>query len=282
MLSQTLPLILALGLSGQHAVLRADEGDDPKMRVANEMVRAWDEQNWERVCDLFAEDGVLHSMMKEPVVGRENVCALVTSLSAGVERIELQIRNAGIVNDVVVLERVDDFVYNGEYSRVPVVGVMEIEDGKVREWREYYDHEMLAEALTPDPKPLEEVLAESEAELRALTEKLQVDWNGGDMEAYLDAYWKDESTSLLFGKSALRGWQAIADLFRSSWTTEEAMGDFSTGELAVRFTGTDLAIVSGPFQHVFPAETINGSFTHVWRRFEDGRWLIVHEHTSRG
>jgi limonene-1,2-epoxide hydrolase len=273
---------MALGIAGYSPAVRAADDTDPRLQVAGEMVRAWNEQDWERVYDLFAEDGVLHSMMMEPIVGRENIRSRLSALEGGIERIELQIRNSGIINDVVVLERVDDFVFNGEYSRVPVVGVMEIADGKVQEWREYYDHESLVEALTPDPEPIEVVLAESEIEIRGLVDKLQVDWNGGDMTAYLDAYWNDEAFSLMFGDKAVRGWQAVSDMFTSTWTTEEAMGNFQTNHVEVRFTGTDLAIASGGFEHVFPTETIVGSFTHVLRRFDDGRWLIIHEHTSRG
>jgi limonene-1,2-epoxide hydrolase len=273
---------MAMGIAGHSPAVRAADENDPRLQVAGEMVRAWNEQNWDRVYDLFAEDGVLHSMMMEPIVGRENIRSRLSALEGGIERIELQIRNSGIINDVVVLERVDDFVFNGEYSRVPVVGVMEIAGGKVQEWREYYDHESLVEALTPDPGPIEEVLAESEVEIRGLIDKLQVDWNGGDMTAYLDAYWNDEEFSLMFGDKAVRGWQSVSDMFTSTWTTEEAMGNFQTNNVEVRFTGTDLAIASGGFEHVFPTETIVGSFTHVFRRFDDGRWLIIHEHTSRG
>jgi len=281
-LSIVLIITMMLGVILNHRDVRAADGADPRLEVAGRMVQAWNDQDWEQVYDLFAEDGVLHSMMMEPIVGRENIRARLSALEDGVERIELQIRNSGIINDVVVLERVDDFVFNGEYSRVPVVGVMEIADGKVQEWREYYDHESLVEALTPDPEPIEVQLAAAEAEIRALVDQLQVDWNSGDMAAYLDAYWNDEDFSLLFGDQAVRGWQAVSNMFQSAWTTEEAMGNFQTHDVEVRFTGTDLAIASGGFEHVFPTETIVGSFTHVLRRFDDGRWLIIHEHTSRG
>jgi ketosteroid isomerase-like protein len=115
----------------------------------------------------------------------------------------------------------------------------------------------------------------------ALTEKLQVDWNGGDMSAYLDAYWNDEGLSLLFGGQAVRGWQALSDLFTSNWTTEEQMGDFSLPSVEIRFHSVDMAIVSGGFEHQFPNEDVVGLFTQSWRRFDDGRWLIIHEHTSR-
>jgi len=122
---------------------------------------------------------------------------------------------------------------------------------------------------------------EAEAEIRALIDKLETDWNGGDMSAYLDAYWNSEELSLMFGGNAVRGWQALSDLFSGTWTTEEAMGDVHTNNVAVRFPGPDMAIASGGFEHQFPDIKIVGAFTHVLRRTDDGSWMIVHEHTSR-
>lgn len=255
--------------------------DESKLEVANAMIQAWNDRDWERVYELFADDGVLHSVMIEPVTGRENIRNRLSGLTAGIERIELQIRNMGVVNDVVMLERVDDFMFNGKHGSVPVVGVMEIADGKITEWREYYDHATLAAALAPDPKPAEELRAEAELEILALIEKLQTDWNGGDMAAYLAAYWNSEELSLLFGGQAVRGWQALSDLFTGTWSTEEEMGDFMTHDVVLRFPRADMAIASGGFEHQFPAEKVVGAFTHVLRRSDDGSWQIVHEHTSR-
>jgi len=254
---------------------------DPNLQVAMDMVQAWNDQDWERMYELFAEDGVLHSMMLDPVQGRENIRSRLDRLTPGIDQIELQVRNAGVVGNTVMLERADDFVFNGKHGRVPVVGIMEIADGHVQEWREYYDLASLEEALKPDAPPEEAMLALAEEEIRALTAQMQTDWNGGDMAAYLDAYWKDDRLSLLFGGSAVRGWQALSDLFSGSWTTEEQMGDFRVNEMEVRFPQPNIAIASGGFEHQFPAEKITGAFTHVWRHFDDGRWLIVHEHTSR-
>ena len=275
-------LSVALGACKPVDAESVASGPDPKLEVAQQMVQAWNEQDWERVYDLFAEDGILHSVMIDPIVGRENIRARLSVLAEGIEQIELQIRHAGMIDDVVILERVDDFTYNGKHGQVPVVGVMEIADGKVTEWREYYDHKTLADALKPDPRPEAEVRAESEAEIRALIEKLQVDWNKGDMTAYLDAYWKSDDFSLMFGSTGVRGWQAVSDMFTGNWTTEEAMGDFMVADVAVRFTGNDMAIASGRFEHQFPTEKIIGAFTHVFHRFEGEGWLIIHEHTSRG
>jgi limonene-1,2-epoxide hydrolase len=119
---------------------------DPRIVVVEDMIQAWNDRDWKKVGDLFTEDGVLHSMMIEPVKGRTAIAARISALGAGIDSITLHIRNIGIVGEVVVIERVDEFVYNGHHGKVPVVGVLEVENGGVKEWREYYDRaELLAE-----------------------------------------------------------------------------------------------------------------------------------------
>ena len=273
--------ILGLGavLTFSSLPLLADT-DEEKLATAQKMVAAWNQRDWEGVYALFSPDAVMHSMMMEPVVGRDAIRERFGRFTPGVERIELQLAHIGIIDDVVVMERVDDFDYRGKRSRVPVAGVMEIEGGLVTEWREYYDHHSLVEALTTDDM-LQARAEQTEQTIRQATDKLAEDWNGGGMEAYLAAYWNSENLSLMFGDKAIRGWDAVATLFRGTWTTEENMGDFSTSDVIVRQISPDTVISSGGFTHVFPTETIEGSFSHVWKQFEDGRWLIVHEHTSR-
>ncbi|MGD8580894.1 MAG: nuclear transport factor 2 family protein, partial [Lysobacterales bacterium] len=135
-----IPLALIISLA---ACSHPAPNDQDKLAVADAMVQAWDAQDWERVYSLFSENAVLHSMMLEPVVGREAIRERLSQLAPGLERIELQIRNRGVIGNTVVLERTDDFTYKGKHSRVPVVGMLEIENGRVTEWREYYDHASL-------------------------------------------------------------------------------------------------------------------------------------------
>jgi limonene-1,2-epoxide hydrolase len=132
---------LALGITPGPA--HAKETDAAKLAVAKQMFDAWHALDWPRVYELFAEDGVLHSMMDEPVVGRAAIRERLGKLAPGISRIDLKVRTMGVIDGRVVVERVDDFVYNGHHGKVPVVGVLEIEDGKVKAWREYYDRAQL-------------------------------------------------------------------------------------------------------------------------------------------
>ncbi len=121
--------------------------NDEKIKVVQEMITAWNEKEWDKIADLFTEDGVLHSMMIEPVVGREVIRTRINGLGEGLEEITLNIKNIGQIGDVVVIERVDEFTYKGHKGKVPVVGILEVEGNKVSEWREYYDRAELIEAM---------------------------------------------------------------------------------------------------------------------------------------
>jgi uncharacterized protein (TIGR02246 family) len=121
-----------------------------------------------------------------------------------------------------------------------------------------------------------------EQAVEAVIRGLQSDWNGADMTAYLDAYAKTDEMRLVYGKSRLAGWDSVNRVFREQYPEEERMGKFTIGAMEVRLLTDDVAVATGSYEHVFPHETVRGAFTHVLEKTPDGRWVIQHEHTSRG
>jgi limonene-1,2-epoxide hydrolase len=102
--------------------------------------------------DLFAEDGVLRSMMIEPVVGRPAIYERIAALGKGAPGgVVLDVAHMGVIDGLVFIERTDRFVYNGHSGSTPVVGVLDIRNGKVREWREYYDRASLLREMGVSP-----------------------------------------------------------------------------------------------------------------------------------
>lgn len=147
MRSLILAAVLAVvGVTAAHAK-DAPKQADSKIAVVEKMIDAWNKRDWARVNDLFAEDGVLHSMMDEPIVGRKEISARLNALGAGIQSITLRIKHIGRIGDAVFVERVDDFVYKGHAGKVPVVGVLLVEGDKVKEWREYYDRAQLTREM---------------------------------------------------------------------------------------------------------------------------------------
>ena len=121
--------------------------DGRKLALFQEMAQAWTDLDWRKVADLFAPEGVLHSMMVEPVVGRDAIHRRIAAMSQGLESIRLNVAHAGVIDGLVYIERVDEFVFRGKPGSVPVVGVLEYEGDKIKVWREYYDRAHLLHAL---------------------------------------------------------------------------------------------------------------------------------------
>jgi limonene-1,2-epoxide hydrolase len=143
MLAALSTLLLAAAASPASA-----DTDAQKLATVRQMIEAWNTRNWQQVYDLFAADGRLESMMlTEPTVGRAAIEKRIGALAKDISKIELRIRHIGVADGVVFIERVDDFVYRGHHGKVPVVGVVEVEDGRVKAWREYYDRAQMLEAM---------------------------------------------------------------------------------------------------------------------------------------
>jgi len=121
--------------------------DEQMIAKGHEMAAAWKALDWRKVADMFAPDGVLHSMMVEPVVGREAVFKRVSGLADGLDSITLSYRHIGVIDGILYIERLDEFVVRGKSGSAPVVGVLEFEGPLIKVWREYYDRAHLLKAM---------------------------------------------------------------------------------------------------------------------------------------
>ena len=141
-------------LAGAASPALAADTDSSRLAVAREMIAAWKSADWRKVADLFAEDGVLRNMMLPPVNGRAAIYERIAALGKGAPGgVVLDVAHMGVIDGLVFIERTDRFVYNGHPGATPVVGVLDIRDGKVKEWREYYDRASLERALRGEPQP---------------------------------------------------------------------------------------------------------------------------------
>ena len=97
----------------------------------------------DEIVQYFTEDAVYHNIPFEPVSGRENIADNIASFirpgPPGVEGLELRIINIVADGPVVMTERIDVFKLPGKSFEVPVMGVFEVNDGKIKAWRDYFD-----------------------------------------------------------------------------------------------------------------------------------------------
>jgi beta-aspartyl-peptidase (threonine type) len=120
------------------------------------------------------------------------------------------------------------------------------------------------------------VRAAVESILRAQKEA----WNEGDVDAFMEHYWKSDDLTFSSGGKTTRGWDATLNRYRERYPTREQMGRLTLDELEITPLGDAAALVLGQWSLERENEPVSGNFSLVVRKFGD-RWLIVHDHTSR-
>lgn len=124
-----------------------DQNADHNIAVVKQMIAQWEKLDGDGIADMFTEDGVLHSMMIDPIKGREAIRPRMKFLVDNATKMKLNVRTWAVSGNTVIIERTDEFTFKGHEGKVPVVGVLVVEGDKVKEWREYYDRAELLEAM---------------------------------------------------------------------------------------------------------------------------------------
>jgi len=107
----------------------------------------------------------------------------------------------------------------------------------------------------------------------------QTAWNKGDIDAFMQGYWK--SDSLVFvGKSVpLYGWQNTINRYKKAYPDKNAMGQLTFGIIKLDILDHNNAFMLGSWHLDRKAGPIGGYFT-LWFRKINGEWKIVCDHTS--
>ncbi len=119
----------------------------------------------------------------------------------------------------------------------------------------------------------------SHAEIPQLLQRQAAAWNRGDINGFMDGYWRSPLLTFSSTGKITRGWQPMFDRFRGSYPDKSIMGTLTFSDLEVTDLGTDSALVLGRWR-IVGKEPDAGAFSLVMRRL-DNRWVIIHDHTSR-
>ena len=107
-------------------------------RLVRNFMAAWERRDSEFIIECLTEDAVYHSMPLDPIVGKDAIAAWVRGFE-GVPPGRLEIHNQIASDDIVMNERTDRIVLNGHAVTLPISGVFEMDNGRIRAWREYFD-----------------------------------------------------------------------------------------------------------------------------------------------
>jgi len=117
-------------------------------RIVRDFIAAWSTLNVDRIVGYFTDDGVYHNIMLQPVAGRENLRKFIQGFVKSWSATDWEIRTLISKGDIVIAERVDRTSLGAKQVALPCCGVFELKDGKIREWRDYFDMATYTKAVT--------------------------------------------------------------------------------------------------------------------------------------
>ncbi|MEO9483600.1 MAG: nuclear transport factor 2 family protein [Ekhidna sp.] len=122
--------------------------------------------------------------------------------------------------------------------------------------------------INPDEQAIREVLSQQ-----------QSCWNEGDLECFMEGYWKSDQLIFIGSAGITYGWQKTLDNYKRNYPDKKAMGKLSFELIIVEPLSDDFWTVIGKWNLQRENDNPKGHFSLLFRRLGD-EWVIVSDHSS--
>jgi len=121
-----------------------------------------------------------------------------------------------------------------------------------------------------------------EKKIRTVLDDQAAAWNKGDLNGFMAGYWNSPDLSFYSGKDKKKGWDETFNNYKKRYQADgKEMGTLTFSEEEVQILGPEHAVVKGRWKVVMKKEILEGLYTLIMRKTDQG-WKIVHDHTSVG
>lgn len=127
--------------------------------------------------------------------------------------------------------------------------------------------------------PLVTMAQDDDASIRQVMALQVTTWNNGDVTAFMQTYWQNDSLTFIGKDGPHYGWQPVLDHYRKVYPDKAAMGTLTFSNLILRKLSGEYYFVIGAWHLARTAGDVGGEFTLLFRKI-GGQWKIVVDHTS--
>lgn len=120
---------------------------------------------------------------------------------------------------------------------------------------------------------------QDETEILNLLSEQTKSWNKGDLEGFMQTYWKSDSL-MFIGKNGVKwGWKATLDNYKKGYPDTAAMGQLSFDIIQVKELSAEYYFVVGKWMLKRTIGDLSGHYNLLMRKL-NGKWVIVADHSS--
>ncbi|HEY8780857.1 MAG TPA: DUF4440 domain-containing protein [Mucilaginibacter sp.] len=119
---------------------------------------------------------------------------------------------------------------------------------------------------------------DKEAILKVMDDQ-RIAWNNGDIDSFMQSYWKSDSLMFVGKTAPVYGWQGTLERYKKTYPDKSAMGTLTFTVIKVELLDAKNAFMLGAWNLKREKDAPGGYFT-LWFRKINGEWKIVVDHTS--
>ena len=121
--------------------------------------------------------------------------------------------------------------------------------------------------------------AGDEIAIREILDQQTKAWNRGDIDAFMQGYWQNDSL-MFIGKSGInRGWKKTLQNYKRAYPDTTAMGKLSFDIILVKQLSSEYYYIVGKWMLTRRIGDLSGYYNLLFRKI-NGRWLIIADHSS--
>ena len=118
-----------------------------------------------------------------------------------------------------------------------------------------------------------------EQAIRQLLQQQTIAWNQGDLEGFMQTYWKSDSLMFIGKNGVVWGWQQTLDNYKKGYPDKAAMGTLQFNIIQVKKLSRKYYQVVGKWMLQRDKDAPSGHYTLLLRKIK-GTWKIVSDHSS--
>ena len=121
------------------ATSKKASGTDDARTVVENFLKASSELDMDKALDLIDDSCAYQNVPFHTARGKKSVVKALQGMGKAMTQFDVEMVNIAVNGNVVLTERVDTL--GGRFFKValPVMGVFVVKNGKITEWRDYFD-----------------------------------------------------------------------------------------------------------------------------------------------
>lgn len=114
--------------------------------------------------------------------------------------------------------------------------------------------------------------------IRAVLKKQEDAWNDGNIDLFMEGYWKSDSLQFI-GSQVTKGWHSTLARYKKNYPDLATMGKLRFDLYEFEFLASDVCLVTGRYTLTREKDNPSGMFTLIFQK-KGTAWVITYDHTS--